>query len=238
MSELLLSIILSLLIGIAAGAILYFIPRTREHYLSVVIITILIIIIILLIKNSPYSIQIVSEKNKQQEIQQTPKIEEPLKDTTIPSNESLIKHNIKTQQENQRNLPEKKADNQVQQQNTSTKSDNELDNEVKHDGYLTISVLENNQPIPFVNYWVSCAKPERKTDDSKVLSQEIFIGDFSGTAFINCKINDDRWFLEVGKPMMPNCYIVINGKIIPDKYIVMTNDNKSSNYTIKLKRSR
>jgi hypothetical protein len=218
-----------------------------SHVVTTIVITAIVCIggtfIALNVKMAHLEEQIISikennKKNQFEEAQKNSKVEEALHATNIPSTNSQIKPNVKVQQENSTHVSQMKPDNLTQLQRGSIKSDNEFDNEVQHEGYLKIKVLENKQPIPFVNYWVSCAKPKGKTDDSKALSQEIFIGDFSGIAFINCKINDDRWFLEVGEPMMPNCHIVINGKIIPDKYIVMTNDNKSSNYTIKLKRIR
>lgn len=230
---------LSILTGICGGAILLLIPKTRTHILWVVIITLIIVIAIELFSLSPYSIKFERDGNQFTEVQKVAKIEEPLNSTNISSTESQKKPIVKIQQENPTHVSQLKSGNQANLQRSSIESDNGFVNEVQHEGYLTIRVLENKQPIPFVNYWVSCAKDKQtEPNDKKVLSQEIFIGDYNGTAFINCKINNERWLLDMftTELKMPNCNIEINGKIIPDNYIIKSQNKESANYKIELKK--
>jgi hypothetical protein len=224
------SIILSALVTIGGGAVLYLFPKTRKHYWWVLILSVILISIILF-RGSPYRIKIERENNQPIEAQKEP-VEAQKEPALGITNEGVTL-------ENQVNNSEIESESQNRQQSPTLNSITELDNEVQHDGYLTIKVLENSQPIPFINYYVSCAKTnQQEPNDKKMLFVKILIEDFNGTAFINCKVNNDRWLLDRFKSelKMPNCYLEVNGKIIPDKYIVKTENGESANYKVILKR--
>jgi hypothetical protein len=126
------------------------------------------------------------------------------------------------------------SDNENRPMNT----ENGPNNEVQHKGTLVIRVLSNSKPISFIGSYVSCAIKKQPEVYDPVYSKEVTISNDCKLAFINCKINDERWLLDMYVPemKMPNCNIEINGRIIPAEFIEQSDDRKSANYKIRLKK--
>lgn len=246
MNTVLYVIIFTIVLNLIGNLIWKYIPKTKKGVDLWISFALISICVLLLINNkenlnpiSDFYKKTATDTIKQPEQQQTPKKNESFDSTNISSTESQKKLIVKIQQENKKRIAEINSDNHIRQQSTSIKLDSDLDNIVQHKGYLTIKVLENSLPIPFIDYYISCEKEKHQgSNDRKVLSQEIFIGEYNGTGFINCKINNDRWLLDKWKDelKMPNTVIEINGKIIPDRYIIISNNEESANYRIKLER--
>lgn len=110
-------------------------------------------------------------------------------------------------------------------------------NEVEHEGILTIQTLKDGKPVSFVGYSVSCAveKSLRKFPSTNKVEVPI---DECGETMINMQLNQQRWLVDqYAKPKFLTGYdLVINGKPIPTKYVLNTNNGKSADYQIILRR--
>lgn len=124
-------------------------------------------------------------------------------------------------------------------------NDNLPENFVLHDGTLKIRVLNNNKPVKIIESAISCSKVQGNVPyDDGVYEFVAKIIPACEVTYVNVKLaleNDTRWLLDRSrKPnkMMLNYFLEINGKIFPNKYeyIVENEEDNTINFVVKLKR--
>lgn len=226
---------------LTAGILVYHYPNNKQTIITIGIVILLIISTLFVLKNFTFSISssgIVFENNNKTEELQTYNTDDS---GTNKQNSMVVDGKKPTNKitKDNNSMTGAKYGSQIHPQFKPSTQSKKIDNEVEHQGFLRIRVICNSQPITFIGSYVSCAQNKQpELYNSKVSYVEIGIQDDCEIAFINCKINNERWLLDRYTPelKMPNCNIEINGKIILDNYIVKTENGESANFTVKLKR--
>ena len=224
-----------------AGILIHHYPNNKRIIIRIGIAALLFLCILFILKTFTISISsngIAFEENNKIEELQTYNPDESYKNNQGSSGAPVEKPTDKLAKENN-SMSEAISRSQTQPQIMPTTQSKKLDNEVEHQGSLKIRVICNSQPITFIGTYVSCAQNEQRQLYNPGISHiEIAIRNDCDIALINCLINKERWLLDRITPelKMPNCNIEINGKIIPDNYIVKSEDGESANYKVKLKR--
>lgn len=107
---------------------------------------------------------------------------------------------------------------------------------VAHDGTLNVKVLKGTYPQKFIGAYVNCAKGEDEVHfQNGVTEYEVTIHEETETAYINCRMNKDRWLADATTPplVMNEHSLEVNGTIIPAKYVEKTLNGKSANFVFR-----
>lgn len=111
------------------------------------------------------------------------------------------------------------------------------ENEVDHTGILKIEIRKGDKLIPFIAYSISCASDKPLVKFKSITVVEVPIDDCTET-MINLQLDQKRWLLDqYARPkILTNYDLVVNGKVIPTKYVENTNNNKSADYRVALRK--
>jgi hypothetical protein len=130
-----------------------------------------------------------------------------------------------------------KKNNENYNSAVSNDTNNKIIYKNQKDRILRIRIIKNNEPQPFLGYFVSCAKtPGNVLFETIKTSVEVPISEDENIAFINCKLNNERWLLDrfAGQLVLEDYDLEINGKIISKEKIEKTSNGESANYKVNL----